>query len=79
MAKLSKRIRKGVGRAARSKIATDILEDLIKAALIAAAAKIANSRQAKQAARKVERTVEDAGAKAKRAPPRRRETRSKAR
>jgi hypothetical protein len=78
MAKLSKRIRKSVRRIAASKIARDVLEDLISAALLAAAAKISNSRSAHKAVRKVEDVVEGKAGRAKRAPGRRRKARGKA-
>ena len=57
MAKLSKKVRKGAGSALRSQFVQGILRDLIKAALIAAAAKFADSRTADAAKRKVKRAV----------------------
>ena len=57
MAKLSKKVRKGAGGVVRSQFVQAILRDLIKAALIAAAAKIADSRTAGKAKREVARAV----------------------
>lgn len=70
MAKLGKRIRKGAAKIATSKIATDLLEDLIKAALIAAAAKIAGSRRVKAMAGEAEEAVAGKAGGAKRSVPR---------
>jgi hypothetical protein len=47
--KIYKRVRKGAARVVRSEFVRDVLEDLVKAALLAAAAKIADSKPAKKA------------------------------
>jgi hypothetical protein len=57
MAKLSKRIRKGTRRVAQSEFVRDVLEDLVKAALLAAAAKLADSAAADRAKRSAERLI----------------------
>ena len=57
MAKLSKTIRKGAAAAFRSDIARGVIEKVITAALLAAAAKLAESRPARLAARKAKRAA----------------------
>jgi hypothetical protein len=57
MAKLSKTLRRGAGGAVRSQFVQGILRDLIKAALIAAAEKFAESGTAANVKRKAKRAV----------------------
>jgi hypothetical protein len=57
MAKLSKMIRKGAAAAVRSDIAKGVIEKVITAALLAAAARLAETRTARQAKRKVKAAV----------------------
>ena len=83
MAKLTKRIRKGAARVARSKMTRDILEDLISAALIAAAARISSSRSVKKVVRDAGEAVKGEGDgerdRAKKRPVRRRKASGKKR
>ena len=55
MAKLSKKIRKSAAKAASSQFTRDVLEKLVTAALLAAAAKLADSPTADRLKRKAER------------------------
>ena len=57
MAKLGKRVRKSAKRVAGSAFLRDVLRDLIKAAVIAAAAKFAESRSAEKVKRKAEKAI----------------------
>ena len=57
MAKLSKRIRKGAKKAVTSQFVQDVLEKLVTAALLAAAAKLADSRAAGKVKRKAEKAI----------------------
>ncbi len=65
MAKLGKQIRKGVGGVVRSSFVQSILRDLIKAAVIGAAAKLAESGPAQKAARKAKGAIGAEGKKGK--------------
>lgn len=65
--KLARRLRKGAGRVLGKRMVQEVLEDLISAALIAAAVKLRNSRTVKRAAaaaRKKAGTVAEAAGQA---------------
>lgn len=55
--KIYKRVRKGAARVVHSEFVRDVLEDLVKAALLAAAAKIADSKPAKKAGKAAARKL----------------------
>ena len=65
MAKLRKKIRKGASKAAGSQFVRDVLEKLVTAALIAAAAKLADSPAANRLKRKAEKALSGKSGKAK--------------